>query len=146
MERQRHLLENVLVISKSTNVRLLLNGQAGISLLETIVALAILGVVALALLSGLATGVTATSVTEERAIAESLLRSQIEYVESRAYVSYPAQYTINPLLNIPTGWAIPTPTTSLVHATDDGLQKVAVSAIHNGETVLTISIYKVRRS
>lgn len=146
MEKLRHLLENVLVISKSVSIRRLSNGQKGVTLLETIIALAILGIVAIALLSGLATGVTATNITGERATAESLLRSQIEYVESLIYINYPGQYALNPALTIPAGWTIPAPTTSLVHATDDGLQKVTFSAIHNGDMVLTISIYKVRRS
>lgn len=151
MEWFLYLHDNVLVMFKSISVRsswLKRSGfvnQHGVTLLETLIALAILGIVAVALLSGLATGVKATSITEERAIAESLLRSQIEYVESLSYVSYPGQYLINPGLTIPASWELSSPTTSLVHATDDGLQKVAFSAIHNGNTILTIFIYKVNR-
>ena len=62
-----------------------MNNEKGFALIETIVALAILGTVAVAFLSGLATSVKATVISEERAIAESLVRSEMEYIKKCAY-------------------------------------------------------------
>lgn len=105
-------------------------------------ALAILGAAGIALLSGLATAARTTIITDERATAESLVRSQIEYVENHAYQSYPTQYAANPALNVPVGWDVPPSLVDLVHGTDDGIQKVTIQARHNGKIVLAITIYK----
>ena len=123
-----------------------MNSQKGFSLVEILVAMAIMSLVGVALLSGLATGIKTTDVAEEHAIAESLVRSQIEYIENHTYVKYPSQYPLNPSLVIPIGWEVPVPAVSLVHATDDGLQKITVTAVHRDKTVLTLDVIKVNRN
>ncbi|MDD4858737.1 MAG: type II secretion system protein [Dehalococcoidales bacterium] len=122
-----------------------MKAERGFILIETLVALAILGIVAVALLSGMATTTKATVITSEQAIADSLVRSEIEYVKSCAYQSHPATYPIDGSMDIPAGWTVPAPSTSLVHVSDDGIQQVTVSATRNGKTVLSVKIYKVDR-
>lgn len=68
--------------------------ERGYSLLEVIIAMALLGIVAVALLSALATASRTVFVTDERATAESLARSQMEYVRDQEYSPAPWDYTL----------------------------------------------------
>ena len=120
-------------------------GELGATLTETVMALAILSIVAVTFLSGLATTSTATIITNEQATAESLARSQMEYVKNCTYQYLATEYPVDPSLNIPVGWSVPPPVVELVHATDDGLQRVTVTAEHNGEVVISVEVYKVDR-
>ncbi len=64
-------------------------GESGVTLIETLVALAVLGLIAVVFLSGLATAARATLIADEQATAESLARSEIEYVKSQDYINNP---------------------------------------------------------
>ena len=119
--------------------------EEGISLIETVVALAIMGIVAVVFLSGLCTAYRATSISDERTTADSLVISEIEYVKRCTYLHSASEYPVDPALNIPAGWSVPPPIVELVHATDDGIQEVFVKAEHNGEEILILSIHKVDR-
>ena len=119
--------------------------ETGITMIETVIGLAIIGLVMVAFLSGLATASRGTILSREQTTAESLVRSEIEYVRSCAYEPDASTYPVDPGLTIPVSWALPLPVVEPVHATDDGLQKVTVSAEHNGETILSLVIYKADR-
>jgi len=126
-------------------VKKLKRNETGVALIETLVALVVLGLVSTAFLSALATASKATIIANEQTTAESLVRSQIEYVKNCAYQYAASEYPVDPALTIPEGWAVPPPIVELVHETDDGIQKVTVTAEHNGEAVLSIEIHKVDR-
>ena len=126
-------------------VKKLKGSQSGMTLIETLVALAILGLVAATFLYGLATASKATIIANEQTIAESLVRSEIEYVKNCDYQYLASEYPIAPALTIPEGWVVPPPVVELVHATDDGIQKVTVTAEYNGETIFSVVVYKVDR-
>ena len=57
----------------------------GVTLIEVLIAVAILGLVAVAFLSALATASTAIIIADERTTAESLARSELEYVKSQPF-------------------------------------------------------------
>ena len=122
-----------------------MRSKKGISLIETAVALAILGIVAVAFLGGIGTSHKATSINNEQTTAESLVISEIEYVKGCTYQYAASEYPVDPALDIPAGWSVPPPTVELVHATDDGIQKVTVKAERNGKEILSVSMYKVDR-
>ena len=63
----------------------MIKDERGITLIEVLIALAILGLVAVAFLSGLTTASRALIIADERTTAESLARSQMEYVKSQEY-------------------------------------------------------------
>jgi len=116
--------------------------EAGVTLIETLAALAILGLIAVALLSGVVTGARATFIADERATAESLARSQMEYVKS---LDYAASYT---LAGLPEGggWAVPAPLVEPVPGGEDqGIQKITITVKHGDKTVLTVEGYKAER-
>ncbi len=62
-------------------------GQRGIGLIETVVALAILGLIGVAFLNGLSTASRAVAMNQEKVIAESLAKSQLEHIKSQGYIS-----------------------------------------------------------
>ena len=65
----------------------LLRRQQGIGLIETVVALALLGLIGVAFLNGLTTTSRAVMISQEKVAAESLAKSQVEHIKSQAYIS-----------------------------------------------------------
>ncbi|UCB43111.1 MAG: type II secretion system protein [Dehalococcoidales bacterium] len=120
-------------------------GESGVSLIEILIGITILGLVGIAFLGGIGTSTRATIITKEQSIAESLVRSEAEYVKRYGYQYDTSEYPVDPTLTIPEGWTVPTPIVEPVHASDDGLQKVTVIAQRQGETVLSLVVYKVAR-
>jgi type II secretory pathway pseudopilin PulG len=118
--------------------------EKGLSTLEVLLAIVILGVVAVTFLGSVGTGTQATVITREQATAESLIRSQAEYVKGYGYQYGASEYPVDPTLTLPADWTVSTSVVP-VHGSDDGLQEVTVSAEHQDETVLSIVIYKVAR-
>ncbi len=133
-----------------------IRNQKGISLIEVIIALAILGVIAVAFLGGLMTSLKAVSIADERSTAQSLAQSQMEYVKSLPYEEgaspsyeqtnmsspdYPG-YTSSvdaPPIDPDTGSPLANPDN------DMGIQKITITIKHGDKVVLTLADYKVRR-
>lgn len=120
------------------------DSEKGISTIEVLLGIVILGLVSVCFLGSVGTGTRATIITREQSIAESLVRSEAEYVKGCTYQYDTSEYPVDPTLTLPEGWTVPTYVES-VHSSDDGLQKVTITAEHQGETVLSIVIYKVAR-
>jgi prepilin-type N-terminal cleavage/methylation domain-containing protein len=128
-----------------------MKSEKGFSLVETIIALALLGIVAVAFLGGLSTASKVIFTADERATAESLARTQMEYVRNQPYSSASWDYTVTssppPNSTDPPSWydaSKPNPpllssdyagytvivNVVLLHSTDDGIQKVIVLVYH----------------
>ncbi len=122
-----------------------LKDERGTSLIEVLIGIVILGLVGVTYLGGVGTSTQATIITKEHSIAESLVRSEAEYVKRYAYQYGTSEYPVDPTLAIPEGWTVSLPSVEPLHGSEDGIQKVTVSAQHQGETVLSIVIYKVAR-
>ena len=63
----------------------MIKNERGFSIVEVLVALALLGIIAVAFLGAMATASKAIFIADERATAESLARSQMEYVKNQSY-------------------------------------------------------------
>ena len=121
--------------------RAIVDGQEGVGLVETLVAVAILGVTLVVLLAAISTGSTGVATTEERVTAENLARSQLEYTKSQPYSTAPASYaTVTP----PAGYAVSADATSIPEG-DSSVQKITVTVARDGDTLLTVEDYKVDR-
>jgi len=120
--------------------------QRGTTFIETLVALVVVGVLAAAFSSGLATGLKATIVADEQATAESLAKSQMEWVKNADYVYGAAEYTPAP---IPGGKDYinysALVTAQPLHDPEGGIQKITVTVKHSGEEVIELVGYKVDR-
>lgn len=72
------------MIRLNSHVRKAFQGRSrGLTLIEVMIAIAFIGVIAIAFLSALSTASTVLIVADERATAESLARSQMEYVKNQ---------------------------------------------------------------
>ena len=132
--------------------------ESGVTLVETLVALAILGTVAVTFLSGLAATSKAVMVSQEKVIAEGLAKSQLEYIKAQSYIPTAEYDPANPekryeLINISSdltegGYAIDINPPEVIISSDGDsfeLQSITVILRHNTEEVLTISDYRAGR-
>jgi prepilin-type N-terminal cleavage/methylation domain-containing protein len=98
-------------VRMSNRVRKAFGGSSrGFSLIEVSIAIALIGVLAVAILGSLSYASTVLIITDRQATAESLAKSQMEYVKSQNYTAAPdggvATYNEIPGISIPEGYAI----------------------------------------
>jgi prepilin-type N-terminal cleavage/methylation domain-containing protein len=123
-----------------------LNGQRGLTLIETLIALAILAAVAVVFLVGMTTSTRGVIVTQEQVSGEGLAKSQMESIKQQDY-RVDQLYTKLDQAQIPTGYDIGimvqpmNPRGDTTH-NDDGLQRITITITHGGKTVFTLEGYK----
>ena len=138
----------------------LVNGQKGTTLIEVLIAIALLGMIAVPFLTALSTSSRALIIADERTTAESLIRSEIEYVRSQDYCNASWSYNVNSTGSTVPGqpdWlvgshALPdnckdyslTVGASPIVGEGDGIQNITVTVKRDGEVVLITSTYKAR--
>jgi len=134
---------------------LAMNREKGFLLIETMIALALLGLTAAAFLGGFSTAFRAITVSQERTIAESLAKSQIEYIKIQNYISTAEYDPANPgksyqLVSVPGNWVEEgyditiNPPTSVISLDDKPfeLQGIRVRVSRNSEEILTVFTYR----
>jgi len=130
--------------------------ERGLGLVESVVAVAILGVVVVAFALALSAGSIAAREAKQEAVAQSLARAQLEYVKCYPYnpeaTTYPKvdiydeTYNPNPVTR-PEGYEISSVGVASVPGTggDTDIQKITVTISLDGEEILEVSAYKVKR-
>ena len=121
--------------------------ERGESLVEILVALAIIAIVITAFLAALSTGTFGVGVVRKRVTAENLARAQLEYVKD--YEPYKEVTQTTPgayptVTSIVSGYAI-TVTASPITTTNYNIQLITVTVFHNSKPVFMIEDYKVKR-
>jgi prepilin-type N-terminal cleavage/methylation domain-containing protein len=127
-----------------------MRNEKGMTLVEVIIALGILGVIVITFLSGMSVGSRTLAVGDELATAESIARSEMEYVKKQDYYQAPWSYVVSTTPITPP-WGgdshslsddyanyTANVTAELVHITDDGIQKIIITVYHNGEPMTTV--------
>ena len=120
--------------------------ESGTTLIETVVALAVLGTIGVTFLSGLATTSKAAFVSDEQATAESLAQSQMEWVKNASYSYNATGYTSAPIPTVKDYLNYSaTIVASPLRNPDDGIQRITVTVKRSSETTTKLEGYKVDR-
>jgi prepilin-type N-terminal cleavage/methylation domain-containing protein len=134
-------------VSVPSKRNVVVNSQRGVSLIEVVIAIGLMGIIAVAFFRGLGGSSKALVTADERTTAESLARTQMEAIKRLTYSS--GNYTAAPIPPGYTGYTVSDPIVPIA-VTDNvtgyrlGLQKIAITVYHQGEPVLTLEDYKAR--
>ena len=146
----------------------LITGQKGLTLIEVLIAIAILGMIAVPFLTALSTSSRGIIIADERTTAESLVRSEMEYIKNSPYNSTGFSYQIPATPDNPPPWdesrtalddyytdagysvnvtgvPINSTTGAALPSGDKNIQNITVKVYHGDKLVLTTSTYKVNR-
>jgi type II secretory pathway pseudopilin PulG len=126
-------------MSDIMNIERLHKGEKGISLIETLIAIALLGIIGGTLLAGMSGVYKATPVAAEQDIGKSLAQSQMEYALQD---EYKLSYTPAP---IPSSYGGYTATIDTDSFRDGNIEKITVTIRHNSKEVSELEAYKVNR-
>ena len=117
------------------------NDQQGLGLVETLVAVAILGTSVVAFVVSLSAGSLAVAEQDTETVAQSLAQTQMEYTKNYAFNPAASTY---PTVAAPAGYSI-TVGVSPVPGTDSNMQKITVTVLRDGSSAFLVSDYKVNR-
>jgi prepilin-type N-terminal cleavage/methylation domain-containing protein len=118
-----------------------LRSERGVTLVETLVAVAILAMALVVFLGGLSTGALATSNADRLSTAHELARSQMESAKAAPYAAAPTSY---PAVATPVGYGVSAVASSLSGG-DARIQLITVTVTKAGAAVYTLEGYKVDR-
>ena len=118
-----------------------MDNQRGLGLVETLIAVAILGTAMVAFTGALSAGSLAAGSQNIDVVAQSLAQSQLEYTKSYEYDSGASTY---PTISVPEGYGISVDVSS-VPGTDADIQKITVTITRDSQNLLVVEDYKVNR-
>lgn len=134
----------VFVKSMANRIRFAVSNSFGITLMETVLALAMFSSAGTAVLLGVRAAHTSSDRVNASAIAENLARNQMEYVFSLDFVTAPGDYAsiaddtdLN--VSIPTGYVVTAAAQTYISDEYDGsIQKVVVTVTRDGTSILVL--------
>jgi type II secretory pathway pseudopilin PulG len=118
-----------------------IGNESGISLVESLVAIAILGGGVLTMILAMSGGALAVNENDQEVVAQSLARTELEYIKNYTYDSGATTY---PAVSAPAGYGISVGV-SAVPGGNANIQKVTANITRNGEVIMTVVDYKVNR-
>ena len=137
---------------KSRFLRKFLTDQQGATLVEELTTVAIIGLGIVVLVAMITTGVIGVRLVDDKVLAESLARSQLELIKDAAYQPdpgtspYPAVTPVSGY-TVSVGIEYWNATSSSFTTTlrNNGMQKITVTVTSNGDTLAQTAAFKVNR-
>jgi type II secretory pathway pseudopilin PulG len=119
--------------------------ERGLSLVEQLIALALLGILVVTLLYALSGATVAVGVVDEQVTSLNLATSALESVRVMSYVTGTSFYT--PTLLVPAGYGVSVASSAFLSASTviTGLQWLTATVTHNGRVAVQISDLKANR-
>jgi prepilin-type N-terminal cleavage/methylation domain-containing protein len=118
-----------------------LQDEEGLTLIESLITIAIIGVVLVAFAVAMSTGALAVSESDQEVTAQSLARTQMEYIKGYPYDPFATTY---PAVDTTDNYSITIAVTSVPDA-DENIQKVTATISRDAEALIIIEDYKVNR-
>jgi type II secretory pathway pseudopilin PulG len=113
-------------------------GESGVTLVEAVIAIAILGGAVLTMIFSVSGGALAVQENGQEVVAQNLARTQMEYIKNAPYaLEYDA-------VSAPGGYGIEV-SVSAVPGGNANIQKITVVITLDGAVIMTVSDYKVNR-
>ena len=127
------------------------NSQKGFLLIEILVGLALMGIIAAGFVNGLSTTFKGVTVSQERVTAESLAKSQIEYIKIQDYIpvaEYDPVTNCYELIDIPAdliaaGYTVEITSPEAITSDVVELQSITIAIKRNARGKLILSVYRV---
>jgi Tfp pilus assembly protein PilV len=116
-----------------------MKSQKGSSMIEIVVALALLGSIGVTFLSALGTTSNSRTVSSEHTVGRIMAASQMD-----AILNSPYAFTYSPM-PVPSEYEGYTTTIDIANISDGSLQKITVTVKHHDEDVTKLESYKVIR-
>lgn len=116
--------------------------ETGLALVESLITIAVIGVALVAFVVAMSTGALAVSESDQEVTAQSLARTQMEYIKGYPYDPVATTY---PVIDTTDNYSISVAVTSVPDADDDNIQKVTATISRDAKTLLIIEDYKVKR-
>jgi prepilin-type N-terminal cleavage/methylation domain-containing protein len=118
-----------------------MRSERGVTLVESLIAVAVLGIAIVVFVAGLSTGTISTSKSDRLSTAHELARSQLEHTKDAAYNAAPYAY---PTVVPPAGYTV-TSNASAIPLGDASIQLITVDVSDATGVVFTLEGYKVDR-
>jgi prepilin-type N-terminal cleavage/methylation domain-containing protein len=115
--------------------------ERGVTLVETLIAVAVLGIAIVVFVAGLSTGTVSTSHSERLSTAHELARSQMEHTKDATYNAAPYAY---PTVVPPAGYTV-TSNAGAIPLGDTSIQLITVEVSDAAGVLFTLEGYKVDR-
>lgn len=116
--------------------------QAGFGLVESLLAVAILGSTVFMLLNGLSAGAISVGILQEDITAENLGRTQLEFTKSLPFNAAPFSY--QSITEVPKGYSV-TADAVPVSSRDGNVQRLIITVYRGVRTVYVLEGFKVNR-
>ena len=123
-----------------------MKNKSGASLIETVIALAILGIILASLFEGINVSLKVLARTDQRQMAKSLAGSQMEYVKEKPYA---VSYSPGAISSEYAGYSVAIYVYN-ISSRDANIQKISVVVSFQGSAIImvqnsTLEGYKVKR-
>jgi type II secretory pathway pseudopilin PulG len=116
--------------------------ETGLALVESLITIAVIGVALVAFVVAMSTGALAVSESDQEVTAQSLARTQMEYIKGYPYDPVATTY---PVIDTTDNYSISVAVTLVPDADDDNIQKVTATISRDAQALLIIEDYKVKR-